>query len=125
MDVAVRRDFLMFTDIWALQAKSHDLALFIDGKGPDKHNVPREVGDRLVKVNQPILTRPKESAGSHGACNFAHYLASVIDVERFAVSCAGISAQRLHSGSAGPNESANASATLGSANDHSAVIDMV
>ena len=67
MDVAVRRDFLMFADIGALQPESDDLAFFVDGKSPNQHNVTWKIGDSFVQVNQSILAGPKESARPHGA----------------------------------------------------------
>jgi len=110
MHVAICCDLLMLADLGTLDAKGDDLAFFIDGKSPNQHNITRKIGDRFVQINQPILAGPKESAGPHGACYFAHYLPCVIDVEGFAVNCAGLSTQGLHSGSACPDKSPNASA---------------
>ena len=125
MYVAVRRNFLMFADIGALQAESDDLAFVVNGKCAYQHHVAWKIPNRFVQIDHSIFAGPKESTRSHGACNFAHYLAGVIDVEGFTVNCAGLSAQGLNSGSAGPDESANASAALGSPDDRSAVINMV
>src|SRR5258708_1428995 len=114
--------FLMFADIWVPQTESDDLSFFVHGKIACQHHVAGKIGNGFVQINQPVLAGPEEGSSTQGACDFTHYLASVVDGKTFTVNGAGFAAQRLHSGGAGPDEGVNTSAALGSADDHSAVI---
>src|SRR5260221_6330806 len=125
VDVAIGCHFLVAADFGTLQAEGDDLAFFVDGESAGQHHVFGKVGDRFVQVDEALLGCPEKGPRAQSGCHFAHDLARIVNVKGFTVDAVGKRPELVHSGGAGPDKSTNSPAALGSANHHSAVIDMV
>ena len=115
----------MAADIGVFKAESDDLPFLIDGKSANQHHVSGKVGDRFVQVDQSVWLVQRKARVPRSMRLLADDLALQYSRQRLRCRCHQNRIQRLHSGGAGPDKSANASAALGRADDHAIVIDMV